>query len=251
MPNQPRTEHDVFYEALKPGGDCLPESDLETLLGEFAPEDLVRHIENCPHCRTELNMLRSFHSNEIPAGDTAAVRAIAERLHANSAEIFGRTVAPPWWKRLFTTPWFTKAWLGPAAWTAAALLVVAGAAIQWRHTGAPSLNPVTDAGREVLRSSTIAVLAPAGDLREAPLEVRWESAPAATRYQVRLLEVDHTELWKAEVSDTHTAIPPEVRARIVPAKTLLCEVSAFDSAGRKVAQSEAVRFRFSQNVYPH
>jgi hypothetical protein len=251
MPNRPRAELDAYREALKPGKDCPTVEELETLLGELPPGNFVRHVEDCANCRTELEMLRSFHSNEIPAGDAAAVRAIAKRLHADSPEIFGRAVAEPWWKRLFTTPWFTGVWLRPAALTAAALLVAAGVAIQIRHSGVPPINGVTDAGQEVLRSSTIAVLAPIGDVPEAPVEVRWEAAPTAARYRVRLLEVDHTELWKADVSEPRAALPLEVRARIVPAKTLLWEISAFDAAGRKVAQSEVVSFRFSQNVYTH
>jgi hypothetical protein len=247
MPDRTRTEPDAWRQALKPGKDCPTVEELEALLGELPPGNFVRHVEHCAHCRTELEMLRSFHSNEIPAGDAAAVQTIAKRLHGDSPAIFGSVVAEPWWKRL----WFTGVWLRPAALTVAALLVVVGVAIQIRHSGAPPINAVTDAEKEVLRSPTIAVLAPIGDVPEAPLEVRWEAAPTAARYRVRLLEVDHTELWKADVSEPRTALPPEVRARIVPAKTLLWEISAFDSAGRKVAQSEIVSFRFSQNVYKH
>jgi hypothetical protein len=241
MPDQPQAESNLFREALKPGEDCLEAQDLETLLGEVAPEGLVSHVEQCSHCRTELELLRSFQANEISTGEAAAVRAIEERLHAASPGIFRRPKAEPWWKRV----WLTPAWLAPAA---AAILIVAGVAIQLRHNVAPPLSPVTDAGKEVFRSSAIVVVAPAGDLSQAPSEFIWEATRGAQRYQVRLLEVDRAELWKADVSDTRAAIPTEVRARIVPAKTLLWEVSAFDSEGHKVGQSETVRFRLSRNV---
>jgi hypothetical protein len=240
MPYSPGAEDDLFREALKPGRDCPTVEELEG-----APENFVRHLEACAHCRTELEMLRSFYSNELPVGDAAAIQKITERLREKSGEIFPRTVVEPWWKR------FSGAWLRPAALVAAAVLVMAGVAIQWRHYGAPSLSAVTDGGKEVFRSATIAVLSPTGDLKEAPSEVRWEAAATAARYQVRLMEVDHTELWKADTADTRAAFPPEIRARIVPLKTLLWEVSAFDSEGRKVAQSEVIRFRISQKVYSH
>jgi hypothetical protein len=249
VPNPQQSERDLFREALKPAKDCPRVEDLEALLDRRAPEELARHVEHCAHCEAELEMLRSFHSNDVPTRDVAAVRAITERLAANSSEIFGRTAAEPWWKRLFPAQWFTGAWLRPMALAAAGLLIAGGIAIQVRQDGMPPLRPLTDPGKEVFRSSTIAVLAPLGDVAEAPLEIQWEAAPAAARYQVRLLEVDRTELWHSDVSATNATIPPEVRAQIIPLKTLLCEVTAFDSAGRKIAQSELVRFRFSRKIY--
>jgi hypothetical protein len=249
VPNPPQSERDLFREALKPDSDCPRIEDLEALLNRRAPEELARHVEHCAHCRSELEMLRSFHSNDVPAGDAAAVRAIAERLAANSPQIFGGTSAEPLWQRMFPAQWFTGAWLRPMALAGAGLLMVGGIAIQLRHDVTPPLSPLTDPGKEVFRSSTIAVLAPLGDVSEAPLEIKWEAAPAAARYRVRLLEVDRTELWQTGVSATSAAIPPEIRTRIIPLKTLLWEVTAFDSAGRKIAQSELARFRFSRKIY--
>jgi hypothetical protein len=90
------------------------------------------------------------------------------------------------------------------------------------------------------------VIAPSGNLRRAPSEIRWQAAPNAVRYEARLLEVDGAELWKAETAENRIEFPAAVRARVVPAKTLLCQVSAFDASGHRVAQSEAVRFRLLQ-----
>jgi hypothetical protein len=245
MPDHPGVERELFRDALKPAGDCPSVQSLEGLLGENPPGDLVLHVSLCAHCRTELELLRSFHLNEITASDAAAVYAIEQRLHAASPQIFVQENAQAWWQRLFKTP----AWLGPVALTSAALLAAIGLGIEWRHRAPPPLDPMIGGGQEVFRSSAVRVLAPIGDVAEAPSEVRWEAVSAAARYRVRLLEVDRTELWNDDVSDTRAAIPPAVRARIVPAKNIVWEVSAFDAGGRKVAQSEAVRFRFSQKLY--
>jgi hypothetical protein len=104
---------------------------------------------------------------------------------------------------------------------------------------------------EILRSSSIAILNPVGDLQEKPGEIRWEEAPNATRYQVRIMEVDRTELWTGETMGTRIEVPATVENLIVPFKTLLVQVGAFDATGAKIAESEPVRFRFLQNVYTH
>ena len=57
------------------------------------------------------------------------------------------------------------------------------------------------------------------------------------------MEVDYAELWSTETHDASIALPPAVRARIVPGKPLLWEVVAKDAAGRAVAWSGKQRFR--------
>jgi hypothetical protein len=233
------SDQQLFREALKAGSDCPRIEELEKLLDGRVPNELLqRHVNQCGHCRTELAMLRSFHSDDVPDSDSAAVRKIAERLAANSSRR-----PEPWWQ------WFTAAWVRPAALAVAGLMIVAGIAIQLRQNGAPPLNPIPDGGRQVFRSSTIAAVSPSGDVSEAPSQMAWEGVTGAVHYQVRLLEVDRTELWKADVTGTSAGIPAEIRARIVPLKTLLWEVTGFDSAGAKIGQSETVRFRFSQNLH--
>jgi hypothetical protein len=124
---------------------------------------------------------------------------------------------------------------------------VAGVGLQLRQSTAPVLHRVS--GTDVLRAHNVVVVAPAGDVREAPREIRWQATPGAVRYQVRLLEVDGSDLWQSETDSEHVDVPSDIAARIVPAKTLLVRVSALDAAGRKLAESEAVRFRVLQNLY--
>jgi hypothetical protein len=238
MPNREPND-ELLAAALRGVSVCPPLEELERLLtGEDAR--LNEHVRQCPHCQTELQMLRSFTSNEVAEHERAAVEAIAARLKPGAT-----SVAAPWWTRIFTARW-----LSPAAAVLAVGLAAVGIGIELRHGTKPALD--TEPGRtEVLRSSAIAILGPVGDLREKPAEIRWEPAANAARYQVRLMEVDRAELWSAETTQSQIDLPPQVESLIVPAKTLLIEVAAFDARGRKMAESETVRFRLLQNVFTH
>ena len=94
-----------------------------------------------------------------------------------------------------------------------------------------------------LRSAGITTLSPAGDLDAQPTELRWAPRTDAASYSVQVMEVDFAELWNAETRDASIALPPALRARIVPGKPLLWEVVAKDAAGRAVAWSGKQRFR--------
>ena len=88
-------------------------------------------------------------------------------------------------------------------------------------------------------------LSPTGDLKQVPVELRWQAFPEAARYLVTVMEVDRTELWKAESSQTSASLPTALLARIVPGKRLLWQVTAMDSAGRTVATSQLQSFRLA------
>jgi hypothetical protein len=233
MPNDER-EPRIWQAALGPGGDCPPIEQLENL----AESGSTPHVDSCAYCQTQLQMLREFQSASPRAGEQEAVRTIAARLRTRSDEILP---APKdsWWAAF----WRSR-WLSPAALALASLLVVIAFRLQ-PPGGPPVLHP-PDPSREILRSNAISILAPVGDLQRVPFEISWQPAPSAVKYQARVLEVDGTELWRAETSVNRIELPAALRARIVPAKTLLCQVVAFDAAGRAVADSQTVRFRLLQ-----
>jgi hypothetical protein len=243
-------EKRFFKTALGPGDGCPDVGQLEQFLteGSTPPVALTAHVESCAFCQTEVQLLREFHVGPNRETDTAAVQAITSRLRARSNEIFRREAPPqaatgePWWRSLWRAPWFS-----PAALAAAAIVVLVAIGLQTR-IAPPALRP-PGAEPEVLRSNAIIVTAPSGDIAQAPAEIRWQPAPGAAKYKVRLLEVDGQELWSAETAQSMVQIPGAIRARIVPAKTLLCQVSAFDEAGRQIAISDTVRFRVLQKPY--
>jgi hypothetical protein len=250
MPDEGPSEQPILRAALGLGRDCPAIGQLEQLLDQSdpAPSPLSQHVESCSYCQTELHLMRVFQEGKPPEAEEAAVRSVALQLRQRSAEIFHAGTASPtnrepsWWRSFWNVRW-----LSPAALAMAGVLIVVAVSVEWRK-GPPGLRPPSPE-QEVLRSGAIAVIAPVGDLQQAPREIQWQPAPNAVKYQVRLLEVDRTELWKTDTTENRIDLPPQVRALIVPAKTLLCQVSAFDATGRSVAESNVVRFRLLQNVY--
>lgn len=249
MQNEGSAEQKALRAALGGQNDCPPIEELELLLGDPAQvrPAVAQHVESCPYCRTELDLLREFRSGTLRASEAEPVRLITKRLRARSAEILSfpnqADAREPWWRAFWTARWLT-----PAALAAAAVLIFIAVGVQWRQS-APVLHAPQASDQEVMRSNAIVVLSPSGDIQEAPAEFRWQATPAAVKYRVRLLEVDHSELWSAETTENHIDLPSQTRAQVVPSKTLLWEVSGFDAGGRIVAESSSVRFRLLQNVY--
>jgi hypothetical protein len=240
------SEHDIFRAALGPGKQCLSVEELEQLVSEpaMASGDRAAHVKSCPYCQTELQLLQSFEAGEADAAN-AEVQRVTEQLRQRSTAILGQPLPTPasWWRVILSPPRLAQASLAMAA-----ILVVAGIVLQFRSTHRPSLNETSQSGPEVLRSGGFSVLSPVGDLQERPGEIRWEKVPQAVLYRVRVLEVDHSEVWEAETPDDHIDLPSSIRTRIVPAKTLFCEVSAFDSSGNKIGETGLVRFRLVHSV---
>jgi hypothetical protein len=104
------------------------------------------------------------------------------------------------------------------------------------------IDPGTGGG-DVYRTTRVEITAPAGELAEAPSQLVWAAVTGAAQYEVRLSEVDGTELWRVTTSSPAVPVPSEVRARALPAKTLVWQVSAKDVQGRTIAESGPTGFR--------
>jgi hypothetical protein len=203
----------------------------------------MRHLESCGYCRTELDLLRSFHAGPRDAAEAEAVRLVTDRLRTPRLPL-GEDASDPWWRRIFQMPR-----LSPALVVAASLLIAVAVGVQWRRGSAPYLHVPSQPGQEVLRSGTVRIVTPAGDIKVRPTMIQWQPVQDAIRYRVSLLEVDHTEIWRASTTASQLDIPASEEAKIVPAKTLLLQVVAFDSSGRKLAESQFVAFRLLQSIY--
>jgi hypothetical protein len=249
MPNRDSAENNELRAALGAGRDCPPIEQLEQWLaksGTVSP-DMSRHIETCAYCKTELALLRDFQSGALRESEAAPVRIITERLRARSSAILPARpeaqLRDSWWRAFWTVRWLT-----PAALAAAAVLIFIAVDVQWRNS-APALHAPAAPDQEVMRSGAITVVSPRGDVQQTPAQVRWQPIRGAVKYRVRLMEVDHSELWSAETTEEHIDLPGEAREHIVPLKTLLWEVSGLDSSGRVVAESNSIAFRLLQTVY--
>jgi hypothetical protein len=251
MPDNRLSENEVLRVAFGPGKDC-PSLDALVELAEdtTTPASLAQHLNSCSNCRTELHLLRTFQAGETQQ-NRADVRRITEQLRKRQFEV--TSVAEPvtraftaprasWWRSLFTVRR-----LAPAGFAMAALLLVAAAAMYFRHSSQPVLEATNRGGQEVFRSSSFALVTPVGDLQEQPREIRWEPVQAAAKYQVQLLEVDRSEVWKAETSGDHIDLPAAIRERMVPAKTLFWEIRALSASGSIIGDTGLVRFR----LLPH
>lgn len=214
--------------------DCFEIDELSLLLDGKRGEQLQRraekHVAGCMHCQTELALLREFESPAVRPTEQSDVNWIVSRLRKNSP------AAPlPWWKQI----WSSRI-LIPASIALATALIAIGIGLQMRQT---PYSPVPAPGREVMRSQSVDTVSPLGDVTLAPAEFKWRAVAGASRYRVRLFEVDRTELWNTTVSQTSVALDDSVREKIVPLKSLLWDVTALDDAGTVLASSGLQRFR--------
>jgi hypothetical protein len=239
-------ENELLTGSLKRTSECPPIEALEQILEHGESRDTNLHLKECAYCKTEIALLQSFRDAEIPANDAEAVAQIAAKLRERSGADIVPSTSASWIGRILG-----RGWLRPAALALAGALLVVAIGLQIRQSSMRGLNTGAGDGSGVFRSGTLTISSPSGDLQDLPEQFRWEAVAVATRYELHLMEVDHHELWNATSTQPAVSIPADVRAQIVPLKTLLLQIDAFDAAGRKVAQSEVVRFRLLQKFYSH
>jgi len=226
--------------ALQPGPDC---PSIEQI-GRYADGALVAeerrqaeaHIATCPNCQAELSLLRGFATLTVRDDEADAVRWGIDELQRRRAATAG--TADP--KEPAVRRWLSASRLRPAlVLTAVTVAVVFGYYVVDRR--APRLP--ADLGSDVTRSLAVSLRAPLGDQAEAPARLQWDRVSGAARYHVRLSEVDRQEIWSGDTASPSIDLPPEVRARLVPGKTVLWQVTAYGSANTAIAASNAERFR--------
>jgi hypothetical protein len=245
-------EDQLLRSALGMTAECLPVETLaamaEHLPGADTDTAARAHVERCAYCRNELAMLMEFESATPRAEEAAAVAWIQGELarraagtplatsQAQPAEGFWGSVGS-WISRAFPS----RSWqMVPVA--AALLFVVAGG--MYLRQGSEGLRPPAG-GEPVWRSQQFAAVAPVGEVAAAPAELQWEAVPGAGKYLVRVIEVDRTEIWRAEASGTRIALPAEIRVQMTAGRTFLWMVTARDSAGRTVSETSLQIFHVS------
>src|SRR5882724_6856908 len=119
----------------------------------------------------------------------------------------------------------------------AASLVVVAAGVYFR----PDSNP-GNGGPVIYRSQRFSVVAPSGDVDRLPADFEWQVVPGAAKYQLRLLEVDRSEVWSAESTGWRVPIPPAVRLLMRPGRTFRWQVVARNAAGEKIASTNLQNF---------
>ena len=216
---------EILRRALQPTPDCLTEEGL------LAPgsEIEIQHLASCARCQAELKLMNQFFSEESTPEEEKIVNRIARQLERNPV------ARVPGWKS-----WFTLPRLSAISLALASLLVVVSLRMTMREA------PVVDeSGSNVsnFRSGVVKLIAPLGDVAVAPQAFTWEAVANAARYRVNLLEVDQNIVWNGEINTFSMVVPVKIRAKMVPAKTLLWQVEALDASGKVIASSAPERFR--------
>jgi len=253
MPDQGATRPEFWKEALAPSEACLTLEDLVRLSNRSISREAVAraHVAACARCQTELAMLREYQSATTLPDESAAVSWITAELERRFDQIkqikviarlpvshsTARERSTGWRRLLLPRP------IRAAAFASAALLAAIVVGLNLRGSQAPELASDLVPGPQVFRSEELVAVGPTGDLKEVPAELRWQAIAAAARYRVKVMEVDRAELWQTESIRTSVILPAPIRAKIVPGKTLLWQVTAIDSASKPVADSQILRFR--------
>jgi hypothetical protein len=210
-----------WKEALAPSPECI---DLARL-GEELDAAERAHLDTCARCQSELAMFREIAREETSADEAREVEWIASELRRRNNVVAFR---PKAWRVLYA---------------AAAVIVMVIGIGYWMQLREPAIDAPLD-GPAVYRSARLDVIAPIGDLAQAPNELRWTAVPDASRYRVQIAEVDGTLLWSAGTTQSNVALPPAVIAQFAPGKSLLWEVKAFRGE-EMLASSETQTVRVS------
>lgn len=233
----PSGDRNHLAAALGPTPECLQIEELEGALqgrkGEEARRTVEAHTAACVYCQTELALLREFDAGAIRPNERRDVNWIVARLRSQSA-------GPVWWKRIWTIRI-----LAPAAAFATVIALVVG--LQLRR---PAIEPVSySPGIDVMRSQSLKVLAPVGDVATPPQALEWQAIPGATHYTVKVLEVDRTELWSTTTPAPRILLPESVLRSVVPLKTILWEITAEDNSGNLLGSSGLQHFRLARGAH--
>ena len=219
---------------LQPTDECIAIDRFGTTLTDAEKA----HVEICTRCEAELALWHEFTDSKPTADEGAAVQWIVAELRRRTAA--GRAPAPAraggWLSSLRL-----RVVMGPAAAAAAAMLAV-GVFGYLAWDPEPRIGP-SALGEPVYRTVTVQVVAPTGDVHEAPAELAWVAVDGAARYEVQVLEIDRTVLWRTTSVSQRVLLPSSLVEQIVPGKTLLWEVTALDGSGTSIATSGPQRFR--------
>lgn len=237
----------IWQDAVSATKDCPGIEVLEQVMeGSAQDPNTQKHVSTCPHCQSELAMLRRFEYAEASPEEGAAVAWIAAQLERNQSSAAAKPArqAIPFWRALFRVPYMAAA---------AAVIVAATLGISL-YVNEDFRKPVIDHNVGIggpLRSGQIRLTNPIGDLSQPPDQLSWEPVAGAAKYSIVInaKDIDHTVIWQGESSLSSLTVGPDLRSKIRPGKPLEWKVTAFDSAGKELATGEG-QFRLALAAHP-
>lgn len=233
-------------------GCPAPEAYLEAVEGILPADkmaELSAHADHCPACNAERQLADQFLAGEDSAAPAPEdVAYVVSRLEAR----FGNPAQQPaatadrrsgvlrFPGRFRVQDWQFRNW----AQLAAALILVVGLGSVYRSLGpgAPVL-PSSGPG-EVIRGTSIDVLAPVGEVAGLPDQLRWRPVAGAVAYQVNLTTVAGTTLLDESVTLPEVLLLPTVQSQMRPNSVYYWQVQAIGVDGSLLAWSGRMEFRF-------
>lgn len=227
----------MWREAVAATKDCPGIAVLEAVMeGGAADPQASAHVETCPHCQSELAMLKSFENSTANQNEGAAVAWIAAQLERKqqARPQQQKAAAASGWRAMFRLPYMAAA---------AALAVAIGLGVSFyinNDAGQPPLHGGGHYGVGPYRSGSIRVTSPSGDLSKAPSQLSWEAWQGASSYNVEItgMDIDHTLVWKGHTAQTSVRITPDIAGKLRPGKPLEWKVTALDASGRELASGK-------------
>lgn len=225
----------IWKQAVDAQSGCPPADRWAGWLAHALPpsewEEMGRHLRECPRCDAEVALLENFLTAVPEANEAAAVRWVAARLRKRPESPLSG------WRQWLGGPFPLRMWA-----YAAVLLLAAGAVLESRRPSAPGLDPVA---AETFRSiGSIEWLSGEGDLAERPVSLRWRAVEGASRYSVRVFEVDDQVAWQGQATRAQLTLPADAAGMLAPRKTLLVQVQALGPAGQLIAETAKIRMRY-------
>lgn len=198
--------------------------------GKEKQTETEAHLASCSHCTTELALFREFEQPSMRGDEQAAVAAIVQKLRRNS----------PVARRSWLATLLDIRWMTPALATCAMIAMAAFLWAPWRSE--LDRAPVVSEDGGTMRSGRLQAVAPLGSLADVPAKLEWEPVSGAVLYRITVSEVDQTLVWSGTSATSELALPSQVRAKVLPRKTLTWQVAAVDAQQSVLATSAVNRF---------
>ncbi|HEX4604362.1 MAG TPA: hypothetical protein VH724_10235 [Candidatus Angelobacter sp.] len=233
----------MWQAAASATDECLPLEVLERMTESGAADaKAAAHLAGCAHCQTELAMLKNFEASVPSADEGAAVAWIAAQLERRQNAPMAQPMTqqkmarPSFWRSMFRLPYLA----GAGALAAVLVLAVSlynGSSVNPAKVGSGNYG---DGG---FRTGAIHLVAPTGNLTEAPAEFRWDAVSGASSYSIELKDVAGITLAGAKTAQNVLAATPEMKANMTAGKPLAWKVTALDASGKAVADSSGGSFK--------
>ena len=224
------SDQTVLKRMLQATADCIPVERF----GETRTAAENEHVNGCARCQTDIALWQEFNDAAPVPDEGAAVQwVVAELRRRRQAPLPARASGGMWRWLLPST--------GRLVTAAAALAGVVTIGYVMRD-GEPAVRELQNAP-QVYRTAQVQVVAPVGDIAAPPRALEWVAVSGAVGYDVDVLEVDGTILWRGTSATPRIDLPSSVLAQLVPGKTVLWDVRARSASGATVANSGTQRFR--------